>query len=65
MKSQKKKGQGVVEYAGALVVAALVVGAVVGTAPGALSGLFTGVTTSIQTYFTGLLPGGGGTGTGA
>jgi Flp pilus assembly pilin Flp len=50
--SQKAKGQGVVEYAGALVVAALVVAAVIGLGPTAISEAFTSIMTSITKTLT-------------
>jgi hypothetical protein len=48
----KAKGQGVVEYAGALVVAALVVAAVIGLGPTAISSAFTSIMTSITKTLT-------------
>ena len=53
-----KKGQGVVEYAGALVVAALVVAAVIASGPGAIDGLFGSVTSGIESTLTADLGGG-------
>lgn len=46
-----RKGQGLVEYAGALVVAAVLVAAIVTLAPTQLNGLFTSVFTYINTQF--------------
>lgn len=45
-----KKGQGVVEYAGALVVAAVIISAVVALAPDALDTMFTNVLDNIQAF---------------
>lgn len=52
---QAKKGQGIVEYAGALVVAALIVGAVVTAGPDNLASMFNSVIASVETSITGLL----------
>ena len=46
-----RKGQGLVEYAGALVVAAVLVAAIVTLAPTQLNALFTSVFTYINTKF--------------
>ena len=51
-KKAKAQGQGVVEYAGALVVAALVVAAVIGLGPTAISSAFTSIMASITTTLT-------------
>jgi Flp pilus assembly pilin Flp len=48
---KKQKGQGVVEYAGALVIAAVVVASVLAVGPGALAGMFQDITTKISNYF--------------
>jgi hypothetical protein len=50
------KGQGVIEYAGALVVAAALVAAVISVGPQGISNLFTDILQSVQTYFKGKLP---------
>jgi Flp pilus assembly pilin Flp len=50
------KGQGVIEYAGALVVAAVMVAAVLAIGPTGIKTLFTNILTSVQTYMTGQLP---------
>lgn len=50
------KGQGVIEYAGALVIAAVLVAAVIGVGPDAIKTLFTNLLTSVQTFFTGKMP---------
>ncbi|MEM0952448.1 MAG: hypothetical protein AAGI66_09960 [Cyanobacteria bacterium P01_H01_bin.74] len=55
-KQTAKKGQGVIEYAGALVIAAVLVAAVLAIGPDGISTLFTNILTSVQTYFTGQLP---------
>lgn len=47
------KGQGVVEYAGALVVAALVVAAVIGIGPDSIETMFDSLLTSISDSLTG------------
>ncbi|MBY0402729.1 MAG: Flp family type IVb pilin [Cyanobacteria bacterium] len=51
----KKKGQGVVEYAGALVIAALVVTAVIVAGPSNLSTMFNSVVTAVSGKLTGAL----------
>lgn len=51
-----KRGQGVIEYAGALVIAAVLVAAVIKVGPGAIEGLFTNILNSVKTYFTSKLP---------
>ena len=56
LKATKSKGQGVIEYAGALVIAAVLVAAVLAIGPTGISNLFTDILNSVQTYFTGQLP---------
>ncbi len=56
MQYKKNKGQGVIEYAGALVVAAVMVAAVLAIGPDGIKTLFTSMLSSIQTYLTGQLP---------
>ncbi len=51
-----QKGQGVIEYAGALVIAAGLVAAVLAIGPTGISNLFTDIMNSVQSYFTGQLP---------
>ena len=51
-----EKGQGVIEYAGALVVAAVMVAAVLAIGPTGIKTLFTNILNSVQTYMTGQLP---------
>jgi len=51
-----QKGQGVIEYAGALVVAAVLVAAVLAIGPTGINTLFTNILNSVQTYMTGQLP---------
>ncbi|MCE3236043.1 MAG: hypothetical protein K0Q50_2223 [Vampirovibrio sp.] len=61
--SRKQKGQGVIEYAGALVIAAVLVAAVLAIGPEGITNLFTEIMTSVQGYLTGQLEsglGGGG-----
>lgn len=51
-----RKGQGVIEYAGALVIAAVLVAAVLAIGPTGISNLFTNILNKVQTFFTGKLP---------
>lgn len=51
-----QKGQGVIEYAGALVIAAVLVAAVLAIGPTGITNLFTDILNSVQSYFTGQLP---------
>jgi Flp pilus assembly pilin Flp len=51
-----QQGQGVIEYAGALVIAAVLVAAVINIGPDAISGLFTDILNSVKTSFQGKLP---------
>ena len=51
-----QKGQGVIEYAGALVIAAVMVAAVLAIGPDGIKTLFTNLLSSVQTYLTGQLP---------
>lgn len=53
---KKQKGQGVIEYAGAMVIAAVLVAAVIGFGPGAITQLFTSILTGVSSYLTGALP---------
>jgi hypothetical protein len=53
---QAKKGQGVIEYAGALVIAAALVAAVLTIGPTNISTLFTSILTKVSTYMTSKLP---------
>ena len=46
------RGQGVIEYAGALVVASCLVAAVIAVGPQGISNLFTNILTQVQTFFT-------------
>jgi hypothetical protein len=55
MLNKKKKGQGVVEYAGALVIAALIVVAVIAAGPDNLAAMFNAVIGDVQTTMTGQL----------
>lgn len=55
-----KKGQGVIEYAGALVIAAVLVAAVIAVGPSGIEELFGTILTSVTTQFTQELPGGAG-----
>lgn len=52
------KGQGVIEYAGALVIAAVLVAAVITVGPTQINTLFTSILSSVQSYFTSKLPSG-------
>jgi Flp pilus assembly pilin Flp len=49
---KKRKGQGVVEYAGALVVAAVIVGAALSFGPTMINTIFNQVQTRVTTLFT-------------
>ena len=51
-----QKGQGVIEYAGALVIAAVLVAAVLAVGPGQITTTFTSIMGKVNTYFTGKLP---------
>jgi Flp pilus assembly pilin Flp len=51
-----KKGQGVIEYAGALVIAAVLVAAVINLGPDAIKGLFTDILDKVQSFFTSKMP---------
>ena len=53
--SRASKGQGVIEYAGALVIAAVVVALVLSVGPKGISSLFTTILTAVQNFFTGQL----------
>lgn len=53
MLATKKRGQGIVEYAGALVIAALIVGAVLTVGQAGMAAAFQAVMTAIQNYLTG------------
>jgi Flp pilus assembly pilin Flp len=55
-KYHAKKGQGVIEYAGALVIAAVLVAATLAIGPTGITNLFTDIMDSVQSYFTGQLP---------
>ena len=52
---KKSKGQGVIEYAGALVIAAVLVAAVLAVGPDGISTLFTDILTTVQEFFTGAM----------
>ncbi|MBK8190826.1 MAG: pilus assembly protein [Vampirovibrionales bacterium] len=57
MKMRKQqKGQGVIEYAGALVIAAVLVAAVLAIGPDGIGNLFNQIMDSVQSFFTGQLP---------
>jgi hypothetical protein len=56
LNKQAQKGQGVIEYAGALVIAAVLVAAVLAIGPTGITNLFTDIMNSVQSYFTGQLP---------
>jgi hypothetical protein len=58
LQSRKYKGQGVIEYAGALVIAAVLVAAVLAIGPQGITTLFNDIMTSVQSYFTGQLEAG-------
>jgi Flp pilus assembly pilin Flp len=52
---KKSKGQGVIEYAGALVIAAVLVAAVLAVGPDGISTLFTDILNTVQDFFTGAM----------
>jgi Flp pilus assembly pilin Flp len=52
----RRKGQGVIEYAGALVIAAVLVAAVLTIGPTQIGATFTSIMGQVNTYFTGKLP---------
>jgi Flp pilus assembly pilin Flp len=56
LNKKAQKGQGVIEYAGALVIAAVLVAAVLAIGPTGITNLFTDILNSVQSYFTGQLP---------
>lgn len=56
LNQKAQKGQGVIEYAGALVIAAVLVAAVLAIGPTGITNLFTDILNSVQSYFTGQLP---------
>jgi Flp pilus assembly pilin Flp len=53
--NKKHKGQGVIEYAGALVIAAALVAAVLTVGPTAITDLFTNIMTTVSGYLEGEL----------
>ncbi len=58
MKNLKKnKGQGIVEYVGALVVAAVLVAGILALGPEGLGDIFTNILDAIEAYFMGQVPG--------
>lgn len=50
-----RKGQGVIEYAGALVIAAVLVATVLAVGPQGIQTLFNSILTSVQSFFQGQL----------
>lgn len=54
---KSQKGQGVVEYAGALVIAAAIVAAVLAVGPSGIGTLLSTITGAISTYFSGKVTG--------
>ena len=52
---KKLKGQGVIEYAGALVIAAVLVATVLAVGPAGISQLFTSILTAVQGFFDGAI----------
>ena len=48
---KKKKGQGVIEYAGALVIAAVLVAAVLAVGPDGIENLFNDILTGVSNFF--------------
>jgi hypothetical protein len=57
MARKAKRGQGVIEYAGALVISTVLVAAVLAVGPNQITTLFSSILGSVQSYFTGQLPG--------
>ena len=55
MINKKQKGQGVIEYAGALVIAAVLVATVLAVGPDGIEALFTDILDSVSTFFEGEL----------
>ena len=54
--NKKSKGQGVVEYAGALVVAAVVVAGVLAVGPDGIEAIFATILDSVSSFFQSRLP---------
>lgn len=50
-----ERGQGVIEYAGALVIAAVLVATVLAVGPQGIQTLFNSILTSVQSFFQGQL----------
>ena len=48
---KKQKGQGVIEYAGALVIAAVLVATVLAVGPDGIETLFTDILDTVSTFF--------------
>lgn len=57
--SQKTKGQGIVEYAGALVVAAVTISGILLAGPEALGSIFSDTMTTVGNYLQAGIPSGG------
>ena len=57
MKLKRSKGQGVIEYAGALVIAAVLVAAVLAVGPTGISDIFANILTAVSAYFDGQIAG--------
>ncbi len=55
LKTKKNKGQGVIEYAGALVIAAVLVAAVLAIGPDGIGQLFQNIMDTVEAFFTGEL----------
>ncbi len=49
---KKAKGQGVIEYAGALVIAAVIVSLVLAAGPTGIQTVFTDILTAVSAFFT-------------
>lgn len=56
LKNRAYKGQGVIEYAGALVIAAAVVAGVLAVGPDGIKTLFSDIMTQVSTHFKSKLP---------
>ncbi len=57
LNKKARKGQGVIEYAGALVIAAVLVSGVLAFGTEGITNLFTNILDSVGTYFSAQIPG--------
>lgn len=56
MLNRKKKGQGIVEYAGAIIVAAVIVAALIALAPDGIGAAFDTIIDAVGAYMVTLVP---------